>query len=210
MLASGPIVHFLTMHYNRNVLRQHFYRCAIQFDFTLTCLNHLNRYTLTYEAMTAPEFNLHSHSTPRGKVHKHSTQGKFLRRLQLTAQHCTFQRDLNLITSPLSKSRAALCEILAIRTLREYGDSTLELAFVTTTSWRVYSGADEEMLKRSMEELDIDDLEEHVGNAIEMAIIGRAKRFIKSSACQKVIDSIWRHVDWSFFPSSVINSPAYF
>jgi len=102
-----------------------------------------------------------------------------------------FQRDQNLITSPLSKSRAALCEILAIRTLREYGDSTLELAFVTTTSWRVYSGADEEMLKRSMEELDIDDLEEHVGNAIEMAIIGRAKRFIKSSACQKVIDSIW-------------------
>lgn len=117
-----------------------------------------------------------------------------------------FQRDQNLVTSPLSRSRAALCEILASRTLREYGDSTLELAFVTTTSWRVYSGANEEMLKRSMEELDIDDVEEHVGNAIEMAIIGRAKRFIKSSACQKVIDSIWRHVDHGCPPNQQVHT----
>ena len=62
-----------------------------------------------------------------------------------------------------------------------------------TTSWRVYSGADEDLLKQTMSELNIDDVEERVGNAIEMAIIGRAKRFIKSSACQRVIDSIWRY-----------------
>ena len=38
-----------------------------------------------------------------------------------------------------------------------------------------------------------DDLEERVGNAIEIAIICKAKRFLKSAACQKVIDSIWRY-----------------
>ena len=103
-----------------------------------------------------------------------------------------FLRDQNLVTSPLSRTRATLCEILAIRTLRECGNRTLELAFITTTSWRVYSGADEQVLKQSMEELDLEDVEEHVGNAIEIAIIGRAKGFIKSSACQRVIDSIWR------------------
>lgn len=81
---------------------------------------------------------------------------------------------------------------MASRLLRLYGDNTLELAFVMTTSWRVYSGADEAMLKHLLEELDIEDVEERVGNAIEMAIIGKAKRFTKGTACQRVIDSIWR------------------
>lgn len=101
-------------------------------------------------------------------------------------------RDQNLLTSALSRSRAALCEIMAIRLLRLYGDNVLELAFVTTTSWKVYSGADEDLLKRTFEDLNVDDVEERVGNALEMAIISKAKRFIKSNACQRVIDSIWR------------------
>lgn len=104
-----------------------------------------------------------------------------------------FLRDQGLVSSPLSVSRASVCEILAARTLRQYGDNTLELAFVMTTNWPVYSGADEQMLKTTMDYLNVDDVEERVGNAIEMAIIGKAKRFIKSSACQRVIDSIWRY-----------------
>ena len=106
-----------------------------------------------------------------------------------------FMRDQNLLTSSLSRTRASLCEIMATRLLRHYGDNMLQLALVITTSWRVYSGADETLLKRMLEDLDLDDIEERVGNGIEMAIIGRAKRFIKSSACQRVIDSIWRYFD---------------
>ena len=41
--------------------------------------------------------------------------------------------------------------------------------------------------------MGVDEVEEQVGNAIELAIIGKAKRFIKSSTCQKVIDGIWRY-----------------
>lgn len=67
----------------------------------------------------------------------------------------------------------------------------LELALTLTTSWPVYSGADPGLIARAREEHD-DDLEERVGNAIEIAIISQAKMFIKSSACQKVIDGIWR------------------
>jgi hypothetical protein len=37
-----------------------------------------------------------------------------------------------------------------------------------------------------------EDLDDRVGNAIELAIIGKAKRFIKSRATQRVINSIWR------------------
>lgn len=101
-----------------------------------------------------------------------------------------FIRDDNLATSALSSTRAHLCEILAIRCLREYGDNLLDLAAVAVTSWPVYSGADPVTLNLVQQENE--DLEDRVGNAIEMAIISKAKRFIKSSACQKVINAIWR------------------
>jgi len=102
-----------------------------------------------------------------------------------------FCNDQNLTTTPLSQSRATLCEILAIRTMRIYADSLLDLALAITTSWPVYIGCDPSILESAREERD-DDIEETVGNAIELAIISRAKRFIKSSPCQRVIDAIWR------------------
>lgn len=49
------------------------------------------------------------------------------------------------------------------------------------------------MLKQTRDTMGVDEVEEQVGNAIELAIIGKAKRFIKSSTCQKVIDGIWRY-----------------
>jgi hypothetical protein len=61
-----------------------------------------------------------------------------------------------------------------------------------TTSWPLYSGADPQIITRAREERQ-GDLEEHVGNAIEIAILGKAKRFIKSAAVQKIIDSIWSY-----------------
>ena len=104
-----------------------------------------------------------------------------------------FVRDRHLATAALSRSRADLCEILAIRALREHAENMLELALVLTTTWSVYAGAPPGLISRAREELD-DDLEDRVGNAIEMAILSQARNFIKSSACQKVIDGIWRFV----------------
>ncbi|KAL0953781.1 hypothetical protein HGRIS_004965 [Hohenbuehelia grisea] len=101
-----------------------------------------------------------------------------------------FVRDRNIATATVSKTRATLCEILAIRVLRENANDLLKLTLATTTSWSVYCGADPVLLDNAREERQ-DDLEERVGNAIEMAIISKARRFIKSSSCQKVIDAIW-------------------
>ncbi|KAG7093687.1 hypothetical protein E1B28_007345 [Marasmius oreades] len=100
-----------------------------------------------------------------------------------------FYRDKTLTTHSISRSRAELCEILATRVLREYGNNMMDLALALTTSWPVYNGADERMMELAREERE--DLDERVGNAIEMAILGKSKRFIKSSVCQRVIDSIW-------------------
>ena len=102
-----------------------------------------------------------------------------------------FARDHHLTTAALSQTRAELCEILDTRALREHADNMLELALALTTTWPVYSGAPPALLAHAREEHD-DDLEDRVGNAIEMAILSQAKRFIKSSPCQKVIDGIWR------------------
>jgi hypothetical protein len=101
-----------------------------------------------------------------------------------------FVRDEDPLTASISRSRAELCEILAIRTFREYGNDMLKLTLALTTSWHVYNGADPRMIEQARRERD-DDLENRVGNAIEMAILSKSKRFIKSSSCQKVINAIW-------------------
>jgi hypothetical protein len=104
-----------------------------------------------------------------------------------------FLRDDNMTTATISRSRANLCEILATRVFRANGNNLLKLTIALTTSWPVYSGADPELLAQYREERD-DDLEDRVGNAIEMAILSKSKRFIKSTACQKVINASWSYV----------------
>ncbi|KAI0322775.1 hypothetical protein OF83DRAFT_1091683 [Amylostereum chailletii] len=144
---------------------------------------------LTYEALAAPDL---IYTLVRPLADKYiglQQNGNMSIVFCLLLNRAHFLRDTGLLTSSLSKTRASLCELLAIRTLREYGDSLLDLATVTTTSWPVYSGADPTLLAQAREEND--DIEDRVGNAIEMAIISKAKRFIKSSPCQKVIDAIW-------------------
>ncbi|KAG6821438.1 hypothetical protein H0H93_010162 [Arthromyces matolae] len=115
-----------------------------------------------------------------------------------------FLRDDNILTATISHSRATLCEILAIRTFRHYANSMLSLTRVLTTTWPVYNGADPHILEQAREERD-DDLEDRVGNAIEMAILGKSKRFIKSSSCQKVINAIWSSVLHPSSPKHLLN-----
>ena len=148
---------------------------------------------LTYDALLAPDLTYTLVKPLEDKYANIQRKGNFSVVFCFLLNRVNFMRDQNLITSSLSHSRAALCELMATRLLRLYAGDILELAFVMTTSWPVYSGADDGLLKQLLEDLDIEDVEERVGNAIEMAIIGRAKRFIKSTPCQRVIDSIWRY-----------------
>ena len=102
-----------------------------------------------------------------------------------------FLRDRNIATRSLSQSRAELCEIIAIRILRYWADQTLDLAVVMTTSWLVFAGADSRVLaKVEQEQEESINKDIRLGNAIEMAIMSNAKRFIKSSASQKIIGKL--------------------
>ena len=90
-----------------------------------------------------------------------------------------FLRDRNLITSALSRTRAALCEKLAIRAIHVHATNMLDLALALTTSWPVYNGADPSLVARAREEMD-DHLEERVSNAIEVASISQSRTFLMS------------------------------
>lgn len=105
----------------------------------------------------------------------------------LLLNRANFLRDRNIATRGVSESRAELCELLAIKTLRHWAGDTIDLATVLTTSWMVFAGADEQVMVK-VEDYEEDlDTKMRVGNAIEMAILSQAKRFIKSAAAQKII-----------------------
>ncbi|GBE86440.1 predicted protein [Sparassis crispa] len=144
---------------------------------------------LSYEALIAPEVTINLILPLEEKYNKIQRQGNLSIVFCLLLNRVYFIRDTHLSTAPLSRTRAALCEILAIRTLREHAHNMLELALAVTMSWPVYSGAPPELLQRAREERE-EDPEERVGNAIEMAILGQAKRFTNSSACQKWKDCV--------------------
>ncbi|KAJ7043628.1 receptor-activated Ca2+-permeable cation channel [Mycena alexandri] len=147
---------------------------------------------LTYAALTAPDLTytlIHPLLEKYCNLQRAHSNLSIVFCLLLNRVH--FIRDENIGTAAVSQSRATLCEILAIRTLRDYGSNMMDLTVILTTSWPVYSGADAEVLAHGRQEFPDFDEEERVGNAIEVAIIGKAKTFIKSSSCQKVIDGIW-------------------
>ncbi|KAJ7760568.1 receptor-activated Ca2+-permeable cation channel [Mycena metata] len=147
---------------------------------------------LTYAALTAPDLTytlIHPLLEKYCNLQRAHSNLSIVFCLLLNRVH--FIRDDNIGTAAVSQSRATLCEILAIRTLRDYGSNMMDLTVILTTSWPVYSGADAEVLAHGRQEFPDFDEEERVGNAIEVAIIGKAKTFIKSSSCQKVIDGIW-------------------
>lgn len=101
-----------------------------------------------------------------------------------------FARDSQQLSiSTLSLTRSTLCEILAIRVLREssltyknhcetekmltvlggWSERTLPLSTVLLTPWAMFQGAADEVIDRAKEEGD-DDLLTQGGNALEVSL----------------------------------------
>ncbi|KAF8141534.1 hypothetical protein EV363DRAFT_1466458 [Boletus edulis] len=146
---------------------------------------------LTFEALTAPDLTYTLVRPLEDKYNGIQRAGNKSVVFSFLINRIYFLREQNnLMNGPLFVTRATLCELLAIRILRDNGNSLLDLVRTLTTSWPVWSGADTHVLEQARQLRD-DDLEDHVGNAIELAIISKSRRFIKSSPCQRVIDAIW-------------------
>ncbi|KAF7309784.1 hypothetical protein MIND_00350300 [Mycena indigotica] len=135
---------------------------------------------LTYAALTAPDL---TYTLIHPLLEKYCTLQRAHSNLSvvfcLLLNRVHFFRDENISTTAMSSPIECL------------GNSMMDLTVLLTTSWPIYAGAGPEVIAHGRSEFIDFDPEERVGNAIEMAIVGKAKRFLKSSSCQKVIDGIW-------------------
>ncbi|KAK4058072.1 hypothetical protein OIO90_000811 [Microbotryomycetes sp. JL221] len=112
------------------------------------------------------------------------------------------ERDSVLSSSSLNDSRANLCEILAIKLLRHQATLSkgpngplLAMARALVGNLHAFQGAKPDVLDRIKQKEGYASrrMEQGAGktNALELAILGRARYFIKSQACQRVINAIW-------------------
>lgn len=121
--------------------------------------------------------------------------------LLLTRLHFLKERDSALASSSLNETRAELCEILAIKMLRHQatskgsGAGLLAMSRALVGGFTAFQGADDEVIER------VRLGEGHIGRiatsgqgkttALELAILSKARHFIKAQATQRVIQAIW-------------------
>lgn len=102
----------------------------------------------------------------------------------------------------VSITRAALCEILASRVLRRFDEDNpgrvglLLLANILVAGFEPFQNAPEEVTRRNPSALQW-PVQKRGGyerkiTALEVAIISESKAFLSSSACQKVVDAVYR------------------
>lgn len=100
--------------------------------------------------------------------------------------------DESLSHSNLHSSRASMCELLAIKLLRFFSASKLELTAVLTTEWSPLAGATQPVVDyvRTRVGHKEDDIQEST-STLELAIATKAKIFLATALVQNVIESIY-------------------
>lgn len=125
----------------------------------------------------------------------------------LLVNRCQFLRNQSYLAhhQTVNITRAALCEILASRVLRRYDEDhegrsgLLMLSNVLVAGFEPFQNAPPEMLheKRPTIHWSVKDHfwkagYERMLTALEVAIISESKAFLSTSACQKVVDAVYR------------------
>lgn len=106
----------------------------------------------------------------------------------LVKSHFLELSEKNLAQAGTNASRAALCEQLAIKLLRRFASSRLELAAALTTPWSPLRGASAQLMDAAhLRESD----KREVSNALEIAIATSSKRFISTPLVQTIISDIY-------------------
>lgn len=112
------------------------------------------------------------------------------------------ERDSFLASSSLNETRATLCELLAIKLLRHQATTVkgpnaglLAMSRALVGGLHAFQGAEKDVLQRVKqgEGYASRTVDQGAGktNALELAILGKARLFIKSQATQRVINAIW-------------------
>uniref|UniRef100_V5ETU9 Receptor-activated Ca2+-permeable cation channel n=1 Tax=Kalmanozyma brasiliensis (strain GHG001) TaxID=1365824 RepID=V5ETU9_KALBG len=113
-----------------------------------------------------------------------------------------FQREAtrDLAFQSINTTRAALCELLAMKLLRTFSNDGLELVTSLTASFHPLAGATYSELQElhlSSSHIDLEEIIKHglsakqYSNTLDLAIASSSKRFISTPLCQRCIDGIW-------------------
>jgi hypothetical protein len=106
----------------------------------------------------------------------------------LVKAHFIELSDKNLAQAATNASRANLCELLAVKLLRRFSSSRIELAAALTASWSPLSGAPIQLVNTiRLHETDISE----ISNTLEIAIATSSKRFLSTPLVQTIISDIY-------------------
>ncbi|KAI0707123.1 hypothetical protein C8Q76DRAFT_748084 [Earliella scabrosa] len=144
---------------------------------------------LTWEQLTASDINF---AVVRPLVFKYAKLENIavVYACFVVRSHFLSEAEDNLAYSGVLLSRAALCEILAMKLLGSFATSSLRVATVLTASWNPLAGAPEQV---------INDVRQMIGEdgtydpqcALEMAIATESKAFLASPLVQSVMNEIY-------------------
>ena len=124
----------------------------------------------------------------------------------LLVNRCQFIREQSYAThhQTVNLTRALLCELIAEKVLRRYNENNpgpkglLKLATILVWGFEPFQNAPEEILQENGPAMHWTQGGTKVARteakltALEVAIVSESKSFLASSACQKVVDAIYR------------------
>ncbi|KAG9039905.1 hypothetical protein FRB95_004377 [Tulasnella sp. JGI-2019a] len=144
---------------------------------------------LTWEQLNAPDVNF-SVVKPMVAMYSRIRNKAVIYAFLVVRSHFINSADNDLAFATLFLARAAFCELVAIKLLREFAN--FDLVIVCTTPWNALQGAPEDMMRSIRKEVGDDDLESDPMSALEIAISTEAKHFLASPLAQEVINEIWQ------------------
>ncbi|TKY90318.1 hypothetical protein EX895_000316 [Sporisorium graminicola] len=154
---------------------------------------------LSWEELTSVDLNF---SLVRPLAIKYSNYRSIAILYCLMLNRIFFQREAgrDLAFQSVNNTRAALCELLAMKLLRTFSNDGLELVTSLTASFHPLAGAtyaELQELDLSTSHIDLADITKHglaakqCSSTLDLAIASSAKRFISTPLCQRCIDGIW-------------------
>ncbi|SJX65465.1 related to YVC1-vacuolar cation channel [Sporisorium reilianum f. sp. reilianum] len=154
---------------------------------------------LSWEELTSVDLNF---SLVRPLAIKYSNYRSIAILYCLMLNRIYFQREASrdLAFQSVNTTRAALCELLAMKLLRTFSNDGLELVTSLTASFHPLAGATYAELTEldlSSSHIDLEDITKHglapkqCSSTLDLAIASSAKRFISTPLCQRCIDGIW-------------------
>ncbi|GAA6010491.1 hypothetical protein JCM11491_006964 [Sporobolomyces phaffii] len=158
---------------------------------------------ITEEQMRDPNVVIHLNDVLRGELETTYNSPSIVYVLLLSRLQFLRERGQALASTSLCETRANYCEYFAVHMLRHQGRSVkggakiqqLAMARALVGGLHAFQGASEEVLERIRKNEGGTSRVYAQGagktNALELAILGKAKKFIKSDACQRVITAIY-------------------